>query len=210
MSSKIIHYSLSFRQLSTRICVLSNHLIVSGKMFTRYHASSNTLDNQKSLPESVLIVYDAPSKPSEHLTRRSARSSHSLADYFTSRRRLTSPPARQVSSSTSSTALENSSSNKIEDNQNSLPHTVNVYSETFDSPSKPQAYYVRPQRKADAVVELPQVQVRSFALSRTFFSKTFPKLSPAIFYSQPWLCWVCRHGVDSFCMQLIRNAPQVL
>ncbi|GJJ12062.1 hypothetical protein Clacol_006303 [Clathrus columnatus] len=136
---------------------------ISGTILLRHFASSskNTLDNPKSsTSQSVMTVYDAPSQPSEHLTRRSARSQHSLTDYFASRNRLSSRSTRQVSSSTSNAALENTSTKQIYDNQSPISRPSNVQPETFDSPSRPQAYYARPQRKADTRIELPVFRSR--------------------------------------------------
>lgn len=159
MSSRVPRYSSSFLQSISKSCLNSNVHAASGTAFKCHFASSskNTLDNLKSPSEPVLLVFDAPSQPSEHLTRRSARSPHSLSDYFSARRRLST---RQASSSTSTTALENSASSRNDGSSDTLPYSTNVHSETFDSPSKPQAYYTRPQRKADTVLELPRVQSR--------------------------------------------------
>jgi hypothetical protein len=115
----------------------------------------NTLDGHRllrSAHEPSLIVYDAPSQPSENLTRRSARSPNSLTDYYNARRRLASHPPRQVRSSTSNSVTSTGSSPL-----NSVPHPENVHARIFDSPSKPREYYTRPQPKRD----LPELRVRA-------------------------------------------------
>ncbi|KAF8498330.1 cytochrome oxidase complex assembly protein 1-domain-containing protein [Gautieria morchelliformis] len=107
----------------------------------------NTLDGHRllrSAHEPSLIVYDAPSQPSENLTRRSARSPNSLTDYYNARRRLASHSPRQVRSSTSNSVISTGSSPL-----NSVPHPENVHARIFDSPSKPREYYIRPQPKRD-------------------------------------------------------------
>lgn len=182
MSSRVTRYSSSFLQSISKSCLNSNSHVVSGTAFKCHFASSskNTLDNLlKSPSEPVLVVFDAPSQPSEHLTRRSARSPHSLSDYLTARRRLST---RQASSSTSTTALENSASSRNDNNGDTLPYNTSIHSETFDNPSRPQAYYVRPQRKADTVLELPRVRVsyHEFLNIIFFFSDSILFCSPAM------------------------------
>ena len=122
--------------------------------------SSNNTNRSHQIPRSTnepsLIVYDAPSQPSENLTRRSARSPHSLSDYYNARRRLGSHSSRQVRSSTS-----NSLSSPGPAPLSSVPHPENVHARIFDNRSKPREYYTRPQPKRD----LPELKVRHTCLS---------------------------------------------
>lgn len=102
--------------------------------------------------EPTLIVFDAPSKPSEHRTRRSAPSPHSLSDYYSTRRLTSYLPAHVRSAASTSTSTASF--------LNSVSHPIKIHPQTFDRPSKPREYYVRPQPKRD----LPQLKVRSFTV----------------------------------------------
>jgi hypothetical protein len=134
--------------------------------FSSSHAGTSTASSINTLPGAQLprsthvpslIVFDAPSQPSENLTRRSARSAHSLSDYYNGRRRLGSHSSRQVRSTTS-----NSAASAGPAPLSSVPHPENVHARIFDSPSKPREYYTRPQPKRD----LPELKVKHICLSR--------------------------------------------
>lgn len=130
-----------FCRMSSRLLCSKLYPNVATSLCRSLASSSQQTLSRSSRQEPELIVFDAPSRPSE-LTRRSARSS-SLTDYYNARRRLvSSSPARQTRSSASSSAMSS---------------TANVSAQCFDRPSRPRAYYTRPQRKQG----LPKVQVCS-------------------------------------------------
>lgn len=142
-------------RLSTLSC--NSRRIFSARLstspLTLATSSTNKLDGHprpRSTHEPCLITYDAPSQPSENLTRRSARSPSSLTDYYNARRRLALHPSRQIRSSTSDSVTSSGTSPL-----NSLPHPENMHARIFDSPSKPREYYTRPQPKRD----LPELRV---------------------------------------------------
>ena len=114
--------------------------------------SNNPLNHPlpRSTREPSLIVFDAPSRPSENLTRRSAHSPTSLSDYYSARRRLVSHSSRQVRSSTSDSVTSAGISPL-----NSVIHPENTHARIFDTPSKPREYYTRAQPKRD----LPELKV---------------------------------------------------
>ena len=179
---------------SPRIC--SVRLSTSAAV-TQATSPKNKLDVHllsRSKNEPSLITYDAPSQPSENLTRRSARSPNSLTDYYNARRRVASHPSRQVRSSTSNSVTPSGTSPL-----NSLPHPENVHARIFDSPSKPREYYARPQPKRD----LPELRVSATSYTGGQLSNIF------IFYcifslaclSLPyWWHWACQRGALLFSM----------
>ncbi|KAF8575786.1 DUF1783-domain-containing protein [Ramaria rubella] len=139
-----------FPRLSTFL-PRNSHRLYCGRSFTLTATpatSRNTLercDIPRSTHEPSLIIFDAPSRPSELHIRRSTPSQHSLTDYYSARRRLASrSPSRQVRASTSSSNTSSASSPL-----NSVPHPENIHARIFDSPSKPREYYVRPHPKRD-------------------------------------------------------------